>query len=55
MLNKKIGDSVKKGEILFTIFAEKRQKLSKAYKAARPMHIFYILDHKERKMLIERV
>jgi len=55
MLNKKIGDRVKKGDVLFTIFAEKKQKLSKAYKAARSMHIFYILDHKERKMLIERV
>ena len=42
LLNKKIGYRVKKGEILFTIFAEKRDKLNKAYKCANRIKIFTV-------------
>ncbi|MDI6721224.1 MAG: AMP phosphorylase [Candidatus Aenigmarchaeota archaeon] len=52
-LHKKIGDSVKKGEALFTIYAEKRDKLKKA--AARAKEIYNIIDHGRNEMLIEMV
>jgi len=42
VLNKKIGDKVKKNEVLFTIHAEKRHKLNNAIKFAEQSRIFSI-------------
>lgn len=53
LLNKKINDSVKKGEILFTIFAEKRSKLNASIKAAKSYEIYNVLGN--RKMLVEKI
>ena len=54
LLNKKINDSVKKGDILFTIYAEKSQKLDSAVKLAKSYEIYGILSGK-RKMLVEKI
>ncbi len=43
LLNKKIGERVKKGETLFTIFAEKKHKLNSGIKIAKSKHIFVVL------------
>lgn len=55
MLNKKIRDTVKKGEPLMTIFAEKKEKLQRAEKIAKESQIFTILDKKKNNMLVEKV
>ena len=54
LLSKKISDSVKEGEALFTIFAEKRQKLNAAIKTAKSYEIYGILSGR-RKMLVEKI
>jgi len=54
LLNKKIEDVVKKGEVLFTIYAERKQRLKQALKIANA-DAFSIFDHKKRKMLVEEV
>lgn len=54
LLNKKINDYVKRGEALFTIYAEKRQKLNTAVKTAKSYDVFSILSGK-RKMLVEKI
>ncbi|MBI4174159.1 MAG: AMP phosphorylase [Candidatus Aenigmarchaeota archaeon] len=54
LLNKKINDSVKKGEVLFTIFAEKRNKLNTAVKEAKTFDVFNVLSG-HRKMLVEKI
>jgi len=54
LLNKKIGDRVKKSEILFTVFSENRQKMNNAKKLVTA-DIFSILNHKKKGMLIEKV
>ena len=54
LLKKKINDSVKKGEVLFTIFAEKRSKLNNAIKTAKSYEIFSILSG-HRNMLVEKI
>jgi len=54
LLNKKINDTVKKGETLFTIYSEKQQKLAAAVKTAKSYEIYDILSGK-RKMLVEKL
>lgn len=54
LLNKKIGDTVKKNDILFTIFSEKRHKLNKAKKIVTD-DIFTILEKRKKRMLLEKV
>ncbi len=56
-LNKKIGDFVKRGEVLFTIYSEKQNKLKRAVRILQEKEneIFIILDHKKKKMLIEKI
>ncbi|MFA4820125.1 MAG: AMP phosphorylase [Candidatus Aenigmatarchaeota archaeon] len=54
LLNKKINDTVKKGETLFTIYSEKPQKLKSAAKTAKSYEIYNILSGK-RKMLVEKL
>ncbi|MBI2172836.1 MAG: AMP phosphorylase [Candidatus Aenigmarchaeota archaeon] len=54
-LHKKIGDSVRKGEALFTIYSEKKEKSRKAFSKARLQETYGILSHGGSKMLIESV
>jgi len=54
LLNKKINDTVKKGETLFTIYSEKQQKLESSIKTAKAYDIYNILSGK-RKMLMEKL
>ena len=54
LLNKKINDTVKKGETLFTIYSEKQQKLTSSIKTAKSYDIYNILSGK-RKMLVEKL
>ena len=54
LLNKKIGDPVRRGEVLFTIFAEKRRKLNSAVKTSKSCEVYGILTGK-RSMLVETV
>lgn len=54
LLNKKINDSVKKGDVLLTMYAEKRHKLSAAIKLAKSYEIYSLLS-KNRKMLVEKI
>lgn len=44
LLHKKLGDKVKKGDVLFEIFAEKRYKLQRALQLARTLDIVGIGD-----------
>ncbi len=55
VLNKKIGDSVKKGETLFTIHAGKRRKLNMALEAAKEAEIYAIRKAGSRKILVEEM
>ncbi len=57
VLNKKIGDSVKKGEVLFTVCAGKRRKLDRALNIAKESDIFTIRKAGTvyRKILVEEV
>src|SRR3989344_8947025 len=54
LLNKKIGDPVGRGEVLFTIFADKRRKLNSAVKTSKSCEVYGILTGK-RSMLVETV
>ncbi len=54
LLNKKINDSVKKGDVLFTIYAEKSYKLNAAVKVAKTKEIYNTLSGK-RSMLVEKI
>ena len=54
LLNKKISDVVKKGDVLFTIYAEKHQKLNAAVRTAKSYEIYSILSGR-RKMLVENI
>ncbi len=54
LLTRKIGDSVKKGDVLFTIYAEKSSKLNAAIKVAKAKETYTILSGK-RAMLVEQV
>ncbi len=53
LLYKKVGDKVKKGEKLFTIFAEKSNKLNRASKVLEEEHAFAVGERRE--MLIHEV
>ncbi len=52
LLNKKLGDKVRKNEVLYTIYAEKKTKLDCAAEGANEGNCFVIST---RKMLIEEV
>ena len=54
-LHKKIGDSVMKGEALFTIYSEKKEKIRKAFGKACLQETYGILSRDGSKMLIESV
>ena len=54
LLNKKIGDSVKKGDVLFTIYSEKTQKLNQALKISKSLDMYSMMSDKA-KMLMEKV
>jgi len=43
VLNKKIGNMVKKGEVLFTIHSEKKHKVNNAVKSAEESKIYHIV------------
>ncbi|RLI97606.1 MAG: hypothetical protein DRP00_03790 [Candidatus Aenigmatarchaeota archaeon] len=53
LVYKKIGEKAKKGEKLFTIFAEKRRKLRRAEKILKELRVFGI--GKRNEMLIQEV
>lgn len=54
LLNKKINDHVKKGEVLFTIYSEKSRKLSSAIMLAKSLEIYGTLSG-TRSMLVEKI
>ena len=54
LLSKKINDTVKKGDMLFTIYAEKNQKLNAAVKIAKSLEIYTVLSG-NRRMLVEKI
>jgi AMP phosphorylase len=54
-LSKKIGDYVEKGEILYTIYAEKRYKLREAVSMAKADSCYSIINRNRRKMLLQRI
>ena len=53
LLSKKIGDTVRKGDVLFTIYSEKNQKLNAAIKFAKSQDIYTMLS--KRTMLVEKI
>jgi AMP phosphorylase len=53
VLNKKLGDHVKKGDLLFTIYSDKTTKLSAAEKEVSEGDIFGVAD--KREMMIHTV
>ncbi|MFH0848508.1 MAG: AMP phosphorylase [archaeon] len=53
IIHKKIGDTVKEGEKLYTIYAEKGTKLSEAERLARDARVFGVSDRVE--MMIEEI
>jgi AMP phosphorylase len=53
MLHKKMGDSVKKGDTLFEIYAEKKYKLERALKIANNTHVMGV--GKKMDMLLEKI
>jgi AMP phosphorylase len=55
LLNKKLEDNVKKGELLYTIYAEKTEKLKKAVLAAKQNNGFIISKPEKQRMLLEKV
>ena len=54
-LNVKMGDIVKRGETLFTIYAESNFSLNDALKLAKELKPIVIGKHFEEKMLLEKV
>ena len=54
LLNKKIGNRVRKNEVLFTIYAEKKQKLKEAARLAKRMNVFSLFNQKK-TVLIEEI
>lgn len=53
-LSRKINDTVKKGDVLFTIYAEKSSKLNSAVRIARTREIYSLLNG-NRRMLVEKI
>lgn len=53
VINKKIGDPVKKGDVLFTIYSDKATKLSEAEKIANAGKVYGVADRRE--MMIHRL
>jgi AMP phosphorylase len=54
-LNFKMGDSVKKGDVLFTIYSNNYIRLSDSIKLAEELKPIVIGKHFEEKMLMERI
>jgi len=54
LLHKKLHDSVKKGELLYTIYAEKSAKLKQATALAKE-NSGYIIPTKQRKVVMEKI
>jgi len=53
-LRHRVGDSVKEGDVLFTVYAENQAKLDRAIDSARsrrPMHVGEMPDHDEGMMI----
>lgn len=55
LLNKKIGDDVKKGDLLFTMYAEKAGNLSEAEKILGEIYPIGVAKNPAEKMLIKRL
>ena len=55
LFKKKIGDSVKKGDVLMEIYAEKVHKLNAAVKIAKNLDPFGIYDKTQDRMIISKV
>jgi len=53
VIHKKIGDKVKKGDILFEIYAEKAYKLNRALKLAEEMDVYGI--GKKYEMMLAKI
>lgn len=53
ILNKKLGDTVKKGDVLFTIYSDKTSKLAEAEKISSEERVYGVAEKEE--MLIHRL
>ncbi len=54
-LNAKLGDAVKKGDVLFEIFAERSSKLNSALELAKMMEPIVLSKKAEEQMLLDKV
>ncbi|WGM89232.1 MAG: AMP phosphorylase [Candidatus Bathyarchaeota archaeon] len=55
LLNKKLGDKVKAGEVLFRIYSGSKQKLNTAVRLSNRLETFGITEKFGEKMLIDRI
>ena len=55
LLNKKLGEKVKEGELLYTIYSGTNQKLNSAIKLANNLNPFGVTGNFGEKMLIDRI
>jgi len=55
LLNKKLGDKVAKGDVIYTIFSENSQKLDSAVQLAKNLNPMGITGKFGEKMLIDRI
>ena len=55
MLKAKLGDEIKKGEVLFEIYAERNTKLEAALELAKKLQPIGVSKTLEERMLIDRI
>jgi AMP phosphorylase len=55
LLNKKLGDKVKKGEVLFEIYSESAQKIDSAFLLAQSLKAVGVTEKFGEKMLVDRI
>ena len=55
LLNKKLGDKVKKGEVLFEIYSESAQKIDSAFLLAQSLKAIGVTEKFGEKMLVDRI
>ncbi len=55
VLNKKIGDQIKKGEVIFEIYAERNTKLEAAIELSNKLNPIGLSKQPEESMLMDRI